>query len=361
MTGTAQPGSPGLEQIAAPSRAWRHAANAGPADRETFRRLIAEQSIFDAVERMPAPQAREPCDAPVRVAFWNAERCKFIPQSASLIAAQRADVTLLAEMDNGMARSANRHTTRALASAAGQGYLFAVEFIELDLGDAREKDWHKGEENECGLHGGGMLSPHRLDDPIAVRLELDGDWFDGRHGERRIGGRLAVAATLPTAWGPLVVASVHFESHGDPLQRRDQMDTLCRALNVYAGDAPVVIGGDFNTNTIDRVNEPTPDEKRAWLAADPDRLTDPVAYEPMFETAAAHGYDWRACNAAGPTQRTRPDGTPRPPFVKLDWFFTRGVVAERPAIVAAVDDAGRAISDHELIRVDILHPSSERP
>ncbi len=359
MTAAGRQGSARVEALAGPSAAWRRAVAAGPRDLARFHQCVAETDVLSSVEvQRPASPPAPPRDA-VRVSFWNAERCKYGAESAALIHAQHADVTLLAEMDLGMARSGNRHTIRDVARATGQGYQFAVEFIELDLGDARERTWHASAVNDHGLHGGGIVSPHVLHDPLLVRLEMDGDWFDGRHGERRVGGRIAVAATLETNWGPLVLASVHFESHGDPAQRQTQMRVLCAALDGYAGDAPVVIGGDFNTNTIDRLREPTPEDKRALLAADPDRLSNPVPYEPMFEAAAEFGYDWQTCNAPGPTQRTRPDGSPLEPFVKLDWFFTRGVAAQNPRIVAATDEAGAAISDHELIRTDIRPSRSE--
>jgi ABC-type nitrate/sulfonate/bicarbonate transport system ATPase subunit len=94
--------------------------------------------------------------------------------------------------------------------------------------------------------------------------------------------------------------------------------------------------------------------RRAALAAvEPDRFAWPVPYEPLFGVLADHGYDWSACNAPGPTQRTRPDGTPRPPFAKLDWFFARGLACSEAAILAAVDAAGTALSDHEAIIVTI--------
>ena len=57
-----------------------------------------------------------------------------------------------------------------------------------------------------------------------------------------------------------------------------------------------------------------------------------------------------------PTQRQRPDGMPKPPHGKIDWIFTRGVMASDPKIVAAVGLGGRsAISDHDLLAVTI-HP-----
>ena len=57
-----------------------------------------------------------------------------------------------------------------------------------------------------------------------------------------------------------------------------------------------------------------------------------MPYEPMFETLQARGYDWESCNVPlAPTQRTRPDGTPPPPFGKIDWLFARGLRCTEPA------------------------------
>jgi len=85
-----------------------------------------------------------------------------------------------------------------------------------------------------------------------------------------------------------------------------------------------------------------------------ERVLDPVPYEPLFRVMEGAGYDWQACNTLGiATQRTRPDGTPRPPLGKIDWFFSRGLKASAPATVAAVDSNGRAISDHEVLVVTV--------
>ena len=98
-----------------------------------------------------------------------------------------------------MARTGNRHTIADLAAALGAGYVFAVEFVELDLGDARERGWFAGETNDAGLHGAGFVSARPLLDPRLLRLENSGRWFDGAFGERRVGGRIAVMAALEIA------------------------------------------------------------------------------------------------------------------------------------------------------------------
>ena len=85
-----------------------------------------------------------------------------------------------------------------------------------------------------------------------------------------------------------------------------------------------------------------------------ERVLDPVPYEPLFQVMEGAGYDWQSCNALGvPTQRTRPDGTPRAPLGKIDWFFGRGLRASAVTTIPAVDADGQAISDHEILAVTV--------
>ena len=300
---------------------------------------------------VPPPHRQPPLARPARVAFWNAERGKFLDASAALLARLEAAACLLCELDLGMARSGQSHAARELAERLGAGYVFGVEFIELGLGDAWERQRHAGEVNRAGLHGAAILSPHPLERPALVRLSADGAWFDGSHGERRVGGRIALLATLRIDGRPVTLADVHFESHSDPQLRAAQMTLLLDAIDAYEAGQPVLLGGDFNTSTASRGWARGTGERQILPAA---RLLDPVPHEPLFEVAAARGYDWRACNTLGvPTQRTRPDGTPPPPFGRIDWFFSRGLAASDPQTVAAVDAAGVAISDHEVLTVAI--------
>ena len=106
-------------------------------------RLVAALPCLHAVERI-APAKPRTLGNRFRVAAWNAERCKFIPESAALLAGIGADVTLLSELDIGMARSGNRHTVAALSERLDAGYAFGVEYVELGLGDNREMAWHAG-------------------------------------------------------------------------------------------------------------------------------------------------------------------------------------------------------------------------
>ncbi len=343
-----------VEAIEAPSAALRAELSGRPAGPAQHAEALGALPALHALEVSSPPEPAEPLTRPARIAFWNAERLKYGEASARLVRSLGADALLLAELDLGMARSGNRHTLQDLARAVGAGYVFGVEFVELGLGDARERRWHANDRNEHGLHGGGLLSAHPLLRPALLRLETSGRWFDGRLDERRIGGRIAVMAELLVMGRPVLLVAVHYESHTGPEDRLEQTRTMLDAIDDFAPGRPVLIGGDLNTNTFDIAKPERLALQAQALAEDPRRLVDPVRYEPMFSLLEERGYDWRDCNVAGaPTQRTRPDGTPAPPFGKIDWFLSRGLRCSAPAIVPATDAEGVAISDHEVLAVTV--------
>ena len=342
-----------LAAIPTLSRARRAALVALGTDTATHDGAAAGLDVLRRVEVVPPP---EPLCTPaneLRVAFWNAERAKYLEASADLLRAVAADVVLLCEMDLGMARSSQHHTTRRLAGALDLGHVFGVEFVELGLGDARERKWHAGDENREGLHGGAILARRELGRPALIRIDTGGEWFDGRRDEPRIGGRIALAGKLEVAGVSVAFVATHLESHSDPDDRARQAAALLDAVDVYHGDGPVILGGDFNTTSASFLALNADPGKKGLARADPSRFLDPVPHEPLFDELQARGYDWASCNTAHATQRTRPDGTPEPPHGRLDWFFTRGLLARDPITVAAVDAAGTAISDHELLAVTI--------
>lgn len=338
-----------VDRLDLPSAGARAAILRQPVVAEGFHAAFGDFACLHAVEHGPPPAARAIGDS-ARILFWNAERLKYLDASTAMLAAAGADVLLLCEVDLGMARSQNRHTIAELARNLGAGYVFGTEFVELDLGDARERTWHAGQENSAGLHGGGIVSALPLRRPALVRLETSGRWFDGVFGERRVGGRIAVLAEVEVGGRSVLLASAHYESHTGPADRLLQTCTMLDAIDAHSPGLPVLIGGDFNTNTFELEDKPSRD------AADPRRLVDPVPYEPMFAELGSRGYDWRACTVPlAATQRTRPDGTPPPPFGKIDWLFARGLRCSDPVILPAVDAAGIAISDHEVLAVTVAH------
>lgn len=343
-----------VKSIVPPSGATRGAIGNGPTELNAFHAAFSEMKCLDQIEQAAPLAPDPPSPSSARIVFWNAERLKYLTPSIAVLGATKANAYLLCELDLGMARSGNIHTTASLAQDLGAGYIFAVEFVELGLGDARERHWHMGETNAGGLHGAGLMSRHVLQRPRLLRLETSGRWFDGKFGERRVGGRIAIMAELEVGGKPVLLVSVHYESHTGPEDRLAQTRLLLDDIDRSNPGQPVLIGGDFNTNTLDRANQESPKHVQQLLRDDPLRLTYPMAYEPMFEELHRRDYDWENCNVMGtPTQRTRPDGTPQEPLGRIDWFFSRGLACSDPAVIPAVDEAGIAISDHEALAVTI--------
>jgi endonuclease/exonuclease/phosphatase family metal-dependent hydrolase len=303
-------------------------------------RLALDLPAFNALEVQAKFAAPTPFAGAVRIAAWNAERLKYHLPSVDLIQAVAPDILLLSEADFGMARSGNRHTTADLADALGMNYAYGVEFIEFGLGDARETLWHAGETNEIGFHGNAILSLLPCSDLALIRLDDGAVWWLGaEEGQQRLGFRMAIAGTFETGSGPLFAVVVHLESKSDAADRTKQIARLLEVVNERAGDLPVVIGGDLNTKRVSL------DGAKA--------VSDPEADEPLFTLMDEAGFDWRHCNTPDPTLRTRPDGTPLPPFRRIDWLFTRGLDVFDPKTFPALDGYGAAISDHDLIAVDV--------
>ena len=321
-------------------------AQSGNATRDLHDSCLAEIPAFAALEHVPASA---PIEAPrpngrYVIFSWNAERLKYDRPSRALMGAVAPDVVLLTEVDIGMARSGNRHTVDDFARPSDAGYVYALEFAELGIGDDREAVWHKGQTNSFGYHGNAIVSRHVLHDPFTVRLDDGAHWFVEREtaDQRRIGFRNAVAARIGAGATALWCVSAHFENRATPETRADQARRLVSALDERTGTLPIVIGGDFNTSAL-----PTGEEGIRSIFNDPSPL------EPMFAVFREAGFDWHDANLPEPSCRMRPDGTPVGPFTKIDWFLTRGLNASDPATLPAIDTDGVAISDHEALRVTV--------
>jgi endonuclease/exonuclease/phosphatase family metal-dependent hydrolase len=277
----------------------------------------------------PRPHA----GATVRVGAWNVERCLYPQACAETLRRHGADLVLLSELDDGCHRTGQRHTTREIATALGHGYAYAVEFLELATMPQPIPMADTTPRNRLGFHGNALTSAIPFDGPIVIRLDEVADWWSAPKGsQRRVGTRMAVATRCSAAGIDFVACSVHLESASDEAGRARQMTTLLDAIDAYAQELPIIIGGDLN------------------VAVEPGGHTDPR--ELLFATAASRGYDWSRCNRATPT--TRPSvwstgaGTRQ-----LDWFCTRGLVAEAPEVVPSIAADGTVLSDHDLLLVTI--------
>jgi len=320
-----------------------------PPDRKTHRKLVEEVEALRLLEAGGAIAGTR--TGPLRVAYWNVQRFHHFDACCALIRRTVPDILLLGEIDIGMARTEQRHCLRDAAVALGANYVFGTEFLELGLGDERERLRYAGSRNDSGFHGNGILSRLSLESPALIRLETDGDWFDSGHGERRVGGRCAVAALVAMGAGRIVFVSVHLESHSGPALRAEQMRRLFDAIDRFAPGQPVVIGGDLNTSTFTRTTTAQKFDVEAAVRQDPRRVVEPERYEPLFEIARARRYEWQAANASGPTERAQAGETAI--LGHIDWFLVRGLRVFESAIVPTADEQGNIISDHEMIMTTV--------
>ena len=314
-----------------------------PRTAKAHQALLEQTPAMNAVQLGGAAQASE-VPGTLTLAAWNVERCLFPEDTAAHLAPIAPDVVLLSEVDHGMARTGQRHTTEAMAQALGMSYAFGVEFHELDLGGPSERVFCTDDFNALGWHGNAILSAAPFDKVALIRLDDHGHWFAETGGaadpqQPRLGGRMAIGAVIPTAAGPLCVVSTHLESNADAAHRHLQFERLLNAVDEFAPGLPVVIGGDLNTG-----NHLPPDFD--WRD------------ETLFALAEDRGYSW-ALTADGTT--TRPSLiTPHPGRVmKLDWFAGRGVDCLDNGILSSVDTQSRPLSDHDCVwcKVTLQQPA----
>ena len=323
-------------------------------DAEAHRRIARDLACLYETDVEPAPDP-EVASGWLRVAAWNIERGRDPDQIAALVSATGADVALLSEVDVGMARTGNRDVARELAGRLNAGTVFGVEYVELSLGKAADLEHIEADFNECGLHGNAIVASSQLQRPDVIRFDEGGDWFNDLRGEPRVGGRMAVVATVQLDGVDVELASAHLDSHSDADSRAHEMQALVRAIDARS-TGPAVIGGDLNTFGATFAELADIGVARRLREADPGRFSWPAAYEPLFEVARDHGYDWIDANVASPTTRHAPDGAPHHVPLKLDWILVRGLEARRPTVVPALGAGGEPLSDHDLVAVSVrLH------
>lgn len=365
-----------------------------------------------APDAVPAPVAKAvPAPAPVasapeadggigrvRVLHWNIEKGR---QLAGIIRRlredpwmRRADLILLNEVDSGTARGGQVDQAAVLADALGMHHAWLPAYIECTKGTGL--DLLAEGENRLGLHGLAILSRWPVLAARAAALPSCHDYF-GFH-EKRYGGRRGLYALLGAGERRFVAATTHLEVRNTPRCRARQMAAFLRGLreaievwNASPGDGghgpvPVILGGDWNTNTFRRGTVLRSAREFVRLVTTPEdemarQLAWPCPREPLFALLAAEGFAVERCNQPEPTAGQMLGGvedmTALPGFVakrlvrafhlsertlwmRLDWIAVRGWQAEGsgvtpPAVTLPAADAdGCELSDHVAIGAEVV-------
>lgn len=180
------------------------------------------------------------CTGPtLKVIEFNAERGRWWKEFAPIL--QGYDVIILNEMDIGMARSDQQHTTRNLARYLGMNYAWGLEFVELTVGDANDREGVvKGAQNVHGLHGSAFLAKCNITNPVVFR-DLNGQYFsDGKVPnidpsglEKRLGGRMGMFGRIQVDGQPVVIGSIHRIGYGQASR-----------IKKYIKSDPAIVAGD---------------------------------------------------------------------------------------------------------------------
>ena len=281
----------------------------------------------------------------LRLIAWNTERGRHWRDGSRLVqetpGLRDPDLVLLGEMDLGMARSANEHTTREMAAALGMNYVYGVEFVELTGGELEERELYRGR-NVWGYHGNAILSRYPLRNVRMLRFPGIEKWYEGKGADesekvqKRLGGRMALFATVALGRDVTIVAT-HLESSAkDSAMRTVQTRMLLDELRAYAKDSPVILGGDLNA---------TPDE-------------------PMFTDVRAAGFDVDDSNQmTGGTLQGMKDDKPVVGDKYIDYLLIKGLPVVRdatsPKVIAAVyppGENGRLLADHAIVTAKVELP-----
>ncbi len=303
---------------------------------EQLNHRIPELNLIEVENTVVTPPA-DPTEM-LTIVAWNLERGRYWSEAVELIQTapelKDPDLLLLSEMDYGMARSNNRHTTREVARALDLNYAYVIEFLELTLGSAAERQRCQGQSNTHGFHGNAILSRYPLHAVRALRFPGIQRWYDS--DQQRIGGRVVLMADIQVRQRILTVTSVHLESglnHGDV--RDQQSRDLVEELDQLGDEHHIIVGGDFNAAPSSRAMQ-------IFRAAD-------------FTVDTTN-------DCTTPTLQDSVNGQISLVSYHVDYILTRGIPAESvvsPAIVIGqfgTDQSRDMISDHAAIAIKISLP-----
>jgi len=250
-----------------------------------------------------------------------------------------ADIILLSEVDWGLKRTAGREIASELAAELHMSFAYLGEF-----------GFRRGESDIHAFTGNAILSAHPLADVRGVPLpNVHLKW----RAKRLVGAPAGLTATITVNHGRITVGVVHMNSRWHPEGRALQMTEFLAAL---PSEGPALVGGDWNTTTLDLGTRSALFTEGWRLLLQPARLRTPERYEPLFDRLMQAGFDIRGVNV--PRKPTFTFSRAIPPILrpKLDWIAhrelrpvpgTAAIVRAQPSILSA------RISDHDFITCEV--------
>jgi endonuclease/exonuclease/phosphatase family metal-dependent hydrolase len=179
---------------------------------------------------------------------WNIERGLQMGGIGAAIEREKPDICILQEVDFNARRTGQRNVAEELARRFQFNYVFGVEFEELS----------QGSRDAPAYHGQALLSALPIRSSSVLRFVNQSDFWQPRWYlpnwqalQRRRGGRMALVTEIEAGGATLVVYNVHLESREHEGLRLSQLEEILRDAKRYQPGIPVILAGDFNTNSHD--------------------------------------------------------------------------------------------------------------
>lgn len=256
--------------------------------------------VFSPKKQTPLNGQRE-----FRAVCWNIERGKNFGAVLQTLKEhpqmKAADFYLLTEVDCGMSRSGNRHIPKDLGEALGYYAYFSPSYFNFTNGHGVER-YNEGQ-NRWGLHGKALLSRYPLSETHCIPMPNATDKL--RSKEARLGQKRALVGKLSVADKTLTLVCTHLDAFSSPKTRSEQ---LAAAVTACADSSHVLLGGDWNTNTLNSTSTWSliPSVMRQLTMVGPKKMVQkhhPYPERrfdrPLFNMLEDLGLDFRSCNLLG--------------------------------------------------------------
>jgi endonuclease/exonuclease/phosphatase family metal-dependent hydrolase len=246
------------------------------------RTLPVEMAVNESGSYIVDPPATFP--GRLKIVAWNMLFTKNLDEQITTLTThpdlKDADVYLLSEVDRCSERNGTRRAARLMAEALGGDYVYAIEFVELNIGRTTGGDT-----------GQAIISRRPMTDAATTCHSQQEEWLTSED-EPRMGQRVALHADVPAGDTTVRVHAVHFESSDVFGEKRVvQTKEVLDEAQLGACDRPQVIAGDFNT----------------WYCAAPE-----------LEVLRKSGYE-DALRSTGDIEGTHDNG------LRLDYVWARGL------------------------------------
>jgi endonuclease/exonuclease/phosphatase family metal-dependent hydrolase len=174
---------------------------------------------------------------------WNIDRGLALTGIIEFLAAMKADLIMLQEVDLNARRTRQLNIAREISQKLQMNYVWGREFQELT----------QGSRTSPAYHGQATLSRWPLANPRILRFSRQSNfwrprWFlpDIPPLQERTGGRMALVSDVNIAGRTMATYNLHLESRGDDNLRCSQLDECVDDAPRYKSNTPIILAGDFN-------------------------------------------------------------------------------------------------------------------